>query len=65
MGNDASTFFATFGAEIDDPVSIANYIEIVFDDDDGVAEVGQPVKNIEQFLDIVEVQTGGGLVKQV
>ena len=28
-----------FRAEIDDPVGVANHIQVVFDDDDGIAEI--------------------------
>src|SRR5580658_6918753 len=56
LGDDASAFFAAFGTEIDNPIGIADHVKIVFDDDDRVAQVGQPVQHIEQFLHIVEVQ---------
>jgi hypothetical protein len=31
---DAAAFFAPFGAEVDDPVGVADHVQIVFDDDD-------------------------------
>ena len=33
----AAAVFATFRAEIDEPVGVADHVEIVLDDDDGVA----------------------------
>ena len=33
LGNDAAAFFSAFGAEIEDPVGVADYVEIMFDDD--------------------------------
>ena len=36
----AAAVFAAFRAEIDDPVGIADYVEIVLDDDDAIAEIG-------------------------
>src|SRR3569623_72119 len=60
-----AAFLAAFGPEIDQPVGGFDHVEIVFDDADGVALVAQPVQHIEQLLDVVEMQTGGGLVEDV
>src|SRR5882672_3599239 len=65
LRNDAATAFATFGAQIDDPVGLLDYVEVVLDDEDGVAEVGEAVQDVEEFFYIVEVQAGGGLVQNV
>ena len=37
----------------------------MLDDDDGVAKVCQAAQDVEQLLDIVEVQAGGGLIQDV
>src|SRR5580704_3020925 len=37
LGNNFSALFAAFGAEVNDPVGVADHVEIMFDDDDGVA----------------------------
>ena len=39
---------ATFRAEVNDPVGGADDIQIVLDDDDGVAVVGQTMQYLEQ-----------------
>ncbi len=65
MRDDASAVFSTLRAEINDPIGIADHIQIVLDDDDGVSQVGQPVEHVEQLAHIVEVQAGGWLVQQV
>ena len=65
MGDDATAVFAAFGAEVEDPVGIADDVEVVLDDDDGVAEIGETVKDFEELADVVEVKAGGGLVEQV
>src|SRR5919109_343688 len=57
--DDPATLLAAFGTQIDDPVGIADDIKIVFDDDDGVTQIRQPMQNIEQLLDIIKVQPGG------
>lgn len=56
---------AAFRAHVDDPVGGFNHVEVVFDDDDGVAVIAQFVQHTEQLLDVVEVQAGGGFVEDV
>src|ERR1700676_2311178 len=65
LSHDSASVFAAFGAQIDYPIRAANYVQIVFDDNNAVAEVGEPVQNFQQFLDVVEVQTGCRLVQQI
>src|SRR5579872_4666434 len=65
LGDDASTVFAAFRTEIDQPVGVANHVEIVLDDHDTIAEVGETMQHVEQFFDVVEVQAGGGFVEQI
>ena len=42
-----------------------DYVEVVLDDEDGVAEVGEAVQDVEQFFYVVEVQARGGLVQNI
>ena len=65
MRDNAAAFFSALGAEIQNPVGVADHIEIVLDDDDRISEIGEPVQNIEQLAYVVEVQAGSGLVEQV
>src|SRR5690242_4706174 len=65
LGDDASAVLAAFRAEVNDPVGIADHVEVVLDDDDGIAQVGKAVKDVEQLFYVVEVQAGGGLVEKV
>ena len=65
FGDDAAAALAAFGAEVDDPVGVADDVEVVLDDDDGVAEVGEAVQDFEELADVVEVEAGGGLVEEV
>jgi hypothetical protein len=53
---------AALGAHVDNPVRGFDDIEIVLNDDDGVAVVAQAMQYDEQLLYIVKVQTGGGFV---
>ena len=65
MPDHAATELAAFGAHIDQVVGIADNVQIVFDDDDRIAEIGKPMKHVKQAAHIVKVKPGGGLVKQV
>ena len=56
---------AAAGAEFEQPVGVAQVVRVVFDDDDGVAGVAQPEEQVEEFLNVIPVQAGGGLVEEV
>ena len=64
-GDDAPAAVAALGAKIDDPVGGLDHVQVVLDDDDGVARVAQPVQHVEQQLDVVEMQAGGGLIEHI
>src|SRR6266851_3611617 len=64
-GDDVPSLVATFGAHVDDPVGALDDVEVVLDDDHGVACLDQPTKHAEQPPDVLEVQPGGGLVQEV
>ena len=56
---------AALGAEIDHPVGRLYDVEIVFNDDDGIAMVAQPMKHSQELVDVVEVKPGRGLVQNL
>ena len=64
-GQDLPSAVSSFGAEIDDPVGSFYDVKVVFDDDDGVAVIGQSMQHAEQHLDVLEVQAGGRFVENV
>src|SRR2546430_9903179 len=61
----ATTLFSAFRAKVDDPVSIANHIKIVLDDDDGVSEIRKPVQYIEQLPHIIEMKAGRRFIQEL
>ena len=65
LGHDASTTVSAFGAEVDDPVRCLNDVEVVFDDDNGIAVVAQAVQHAQQQIDVVKMQACGGFVEYV
>src|SRR5580700_4080764 len=64
-GDDVAAAGAAVGAEVDDVVGGLDDVEVVLDDDDGVAAVDEPAQHAEEFADVFEVQPGGGLVQHV
>ncbi|MNC34463.1 hypothetical protein D3C75_828980 [compost metagenome] len=62
---DAATTGAPFRPQIDDPVGGFDDVQVVLDDDYGVAPIPQLVQHLEQLLDVVEVQTRGRLVQDI
>src|SRR5215831_9587751 len=65
LRQNSPTIFSAFRPQINDPIGIANDVEIVFDDDDRVPQIGEPVQHVEQLFHIVEMQPCGRLVEQV
>jgi len=55
----------SFGPEVDDVVGGFDDVEIMLDDDDGVAVIDQAVEAHQQPIDVGKVQAGGGLVEDV
>ena len=64
-GHNFSAGVAAFGAQVDHVVGGLDHIEVVLDQDHGVARVHQPVQRLQQALDIGQVQPGGRLVEDV
>src|SRR5579862_400689 len=65
LRDDAAAFVAAFGAEVDDPVGLFDDVEMVLDDQHGIAERYEAVQHVEQFLHVVEVQARGRLVENI
>ena len=62
-GNDSSAPFAPFRTQVDDVVGTLDDIEVVLDDDNAMTALQQGLKGLQQLLDVVEMESGGGLVK--
>src|ERR1700684_4423675 len=65
FAHETSPVLAAFGTEVENPVGIAYDVEVVFDDDDGVTELGEAVEDFEELAHIVEGKSGGGFGQQV
>src|SRR5579859_7243182 len=65
LGDDAAAAFAALRAEVDDPVGLFDDVEVMLDDEDGVAERDEALKDVKQFANVVKVQSGGGFIEDV
>jgi hypothetical protein len=54
-----------FRPEIDDMVNRLDHIEMMLDENHGVAGVDQPVERVEQLLDVGQMQPRGRFVEDV
>ena len=62
-GDYCSASFSSFGAEVDDVVGAFYHVEIVLNNDDGVAAVDELVERLHQGVYVVEMQACGGFIK--
>ena len=63
FGDDLAAVAAGFGAEVDEVIGGLDDLEVVFDDQEGIAGFDETVEDLEQHGDVVEVQAGGGFVE--
>ncbi len=63
--DDGAAALAAFGAEVDEPLGALDVVEVVLDDEDGIALVDEAVDAVEQVVDVGEVEAGGGFVESV
>ena len=56
---------AAFGSKIDNPVRALNDIEMMFDHEDRVSGIHQPLQTIQQALNIGQMQPGRGFIENV
>ena len=64
-GEHGATTTATLGTHVDDPVGLTDDVEVVLNDDDGVAAGDETAQNVHEDADVLEMQTGGGLVEDI
>ena len=64
-GEDVAAKLARAGAEVEEMVGGADDAGVVLDDEDGVAEVAQGVKDADELCGVARVQADGGLVENV
>ena len=65
FAEDGAATLTAFGAHVDDMVGLADDVEVMFDDDDGIATVYERVEHLHQDADVLEVEARGRLVEDV
>ncbi len=65
LGDDEAAGTAALGAEVDDVVGALDEVEVVFDDDDGVACIHQLLQHLDEAVDISHVKAGSRLVEDI
>src|SRR4029077_5466308 len=53
--NDAASRFAALGTEINNPIRLLNYVEMVLDDEHGIAEIHKTIQDMHEFLYVVKM----------
>lgn len=62
-GHDVSTGLPAFRPQVDDPISLGDELQVVFDNQDRVAGIYQPLQDLDQAPDVGAVQADGWLFK--
>ena len=64
-GHNFTSGIAALGSQINHPVRRLNHVQVVFDDQHGSTAFEQFPKRREQLLNVVKMQAGGWLIKDV
>ena len=62
LEDDVAAHRAAAGTELDEPVAGFQHLDVVLDEEDGVARLHHRVEEVEDALDVARVETVGGLV---
>ena len=54
---------ATIGSQVNDIVSRFDDLHVVFDDQNGVSSADEGIEGVQEFLDVMEVETGCRFIK--
>ena len=62
--DDFAAPIAGFRAEVNHPIGALDHVEVVLDNNDGMAGVHKALENFQQHANVVEVQAGSGFVEK-
>src|SRR6266851_1937325 len=65
LGDEVAAGVAGAGAKVDDEISAADGVFVVFDDEDGVAEIAKMFEGAEQARIVAGVEADAGLIENV
>jgi hypothetical protein len=55
--------FSAFRAQIDDPVGFCDEVEVMFDDEDGVAGVNESMQDVDESCHVSGVKADSGFLE--
>src|SRR5882724_6846517 len=64
LGYDAATAVAAFGTQINHPISLGDEVEIMFDDDDGMAGIYESLQDFHEPFYVRHVQANGRFLQE-
>ena len=59
-GDNFAAGVAAFGAEVNHPIGFGDEVEVVFDDEDGMAGIDEALEHLHKAFHIEHVQADGG-----
>ena len=65
LSDNLATTLASLGAEVDNPICNAHYIEVMLYDDSRITAIHQAVDDIQQLAYILEMETRSGLIEDI
>lgn len=63
--DDFTTFAAAFGSQVDDPVCVADHIQIMLNDNHSIACINQSIDHRQQVSDIGGMQANTWFIKNI
>ena len=64
-GDDFAASVAAFGTHVDEVIGRLNDVQVVLNDENGVALVNEPMEHSQKFANILKMQTRRGLIENV
>ena len=65
LGDEFAAAVAAFWTHVEEVITAFDDVEVVFDDEDGVALLYETLEHLEETSDVVEVETSGRFVEDV
>jgi len=63
--DDPTTGVTAFRTKVNDMIGSLDDVHVVFDHNDGMSGIDQPIQTFKQALDVSEMKSGSGLVEDI
>jgi hypothetical protein len=64
LRDELATAFASLRAKVDDPVGTLDDVEVVLDNEQGMAGIDEALENLKEHADIIEMQASGRFIEK-